>query len=180
MSAHLGFPRRRRRAAPGVSSREHLSRKLCPVRIRAFERRTALCTLSGALASAVAGAVLDRTGSFASEGLVLSSLAASPREGRPFYLAAFALAGGVAFSASTALAGALAESLPPTVAIAGVEYANLQLLFVMTSAARFLAAWYGARIAEPGARTFSELSRLLAAFFAPLRERFADLSVQRR
>ena len=98
-------------------------------------------------------------------------LASSPRHGRPFYLAAFAVAGGVAFSASTALAGALAQSLPPTVRIAGGEFANLQLLFLLTSAARLMAAAYGARISEPGTRTVADVWRLVSALWAPLRAR---------
>jgi MFS family permease len=106
-------------------------------------------------------------------------LAVAPREGRPFYLAAFAMAGGVAFSASTAAAGALAEWLPRTLTIAGRPYANLQVLFAMTSAARVFAALYAARIAEPGARTLPEALRQLPVL-EPLRARFAALQAVRR
>ena len=106
-------------------------------------------------------------------------LAVAPRRGRPFYLAAFAMAGGVAFSASTAAAGALAEWLPSTLVFAGRSYANLQLLFALSSAARLCAAFYGARISEPGSRTLPEALRLLPVL-EPLRARFAALQAVRR
>lgn len=100
-------------------------------------------------------------------------LSASPKHGRPFYLAAWSMAGGLAFSAATLAGGALAESLPETFAFGGGTFANLHVLFALTSAARFGAALLGARIAEPGAQTLPELLRVLPEVLAPLRARFS-------
>ncbi|MBX5480515.1 MAG: MFS transporter [Myxococcaceae bacterium] len=94
-------------------------------------------------------------------------LAIAPRDGRPWYLAAFAAVGGITFSVATVLAGALAQQLPHTFSIAGHTFWNLQVLFVASSIARLGAAGFALRIVEPSARPVTELVRALPAALLP-------------
>ncbi|XXF81280.1 MFS transporter [Myxococcaceae bacterium GXIMD 01537] len=87
-------------------------------------------------------------------------LAVAPRQGRPFYLAAFATAGGLAYAVASTLGGGLASLLPETFILGGRAWVNLHVLFVLSSVSRFLAALLAARIAEPGARTVRSLGEL--------------------
>ncbi len=64
-------------------------------------------------------------------------LAVAPRQGRPFYLAAFATTGGVAFTLASAGGGWLAQTLPAQVHAFGRPLVALQLVFVISSLARF-------------------------------------------
>ncbi|MBZ4422870.1 MFS transporter [Myxococcus sp. RHSTA-1-4] len=92
-------------------------------------------------------------------------LTVAPRRGRPFYLAAFATAGGLAYSAAAAVGGAIAAALPQQFMLGGHVWVNLHVLFVLSSVARLGAGLLAARIPEPGAhpvRSVGELaSRLL-------------------
>jgi MFS family permease len=76
-------------------------------------------------------------------------LAATPRRGRPHYLAALALTAGVAFSIATGLGGALASLLPARVTVGGHVFFSLQVLFAISAPLRLAAAFLALRIHEP-------------------------------
>jgi MFS family permease len=78
-------------------------------------------------------------------------LTATPRRGRPFYIAAIATAGGFAFSVATAFGGALAQRLPEQAVVAGHTFHSLQVLFAISAVLRFGAAFAAFRIHEPTA-----------------------------
>ena len=86
-------------------------------------------------------------------------LAIAPRRGRPFWLAAFSTAGGVAAAAATALGGALAGALPERFAAFGRTWWAVDALFLASAAGRLAAAFLAMHVAEPGASTLGELHR---------------------
>lgn len=96
-------------------------------------------------------------------------LSVAPRQGRPFYLAAFSVGAGVAFSAATLLGGVIAQTVPESFVLFGRPMMNLHVLFLLTSVARLGAALYGLRIVEPGSRPVPELVRTLTPRLVPLR-----------
>ncbi|HEX3306236.1 MAG TPA: MFS transporter, partial [Streptosporangiaceae bacterium] len=75
----------------------------------------------------------------------------TPQRGRPFYIAAIAMAGGLTFSVATACGGALAEVLPRQMIVMGHPLANLQVLVLASAVLRFAAAFVAVRIHEPAA-----------------------------
>ncbi len=79
-------------------------------------------------------------------------LAVAPRESRPYYVAAFNTAGGIAFAAASVAGGLLASSLPSTIHVLGGTLSNLHMLFVLSAAGRLLASPLALRISEPGAK----------------------------
>jgi hypothetical protein len=89
-------------------------------------------------------------------------LALTRRRERPFYLAAFAAVGGLAFTGATALGGALASALPDRLALPGLTIHNLQVLFVLSGLLRFAAAFLTVHIHEPSARGVGELFSAIA------------------
>jgi MFS family permease len=93
------------------------------------------------------------------------SIGLSPRRGRPFYLAAFAAAGGLGFAATSALAGLLAYAIS-TVRILGTPWLDVHVLFLLSAVGRLGAAWLALRIEEPAARGVPELIRALRAMLA--------------
>jgi MFS family permease len=78
-------------------------------------------------------------------------LSATPRRGRPFYVAAIATAGGFSFCLATAFGGALAQRLPEQAVVAGHPFHGLQVLFAISAVLRFAAAFAAFRIHEPTA-----------------------------
>jgi MFS family permease len=86
-------------------------------------------------------------------------LAVAPRRDRPFYLATFAMAGGVAYALATAGGGALAAALPQSIATLGTGGHGLELLFALSAAGRFGSGFLALRIAEAGAGTLTEFHR---------------------
>jgi MFS family permease len=96
-------------------------------------------------------------------------LTVAPRQGRPFYLAAFATGGGLAYAAASALGGGIASLLPAQFILGGHAWVNLHVLFVISSVTRFLAALLAARIVEPGARTVGSLGELVELVLARVR-----------
>ncbi len=88
-------------------------------------------------------------------------LAVAPREGRPFYLAAFSTAGGLAYAAASALGGGLASLLPTHFTLGSHAYVNLQVLFVLSAGGRLGAAFLATRIIEPDARPARSLGALV-------------------
>jgi MFS family permease len=87
-------------------------------------------------------------------------LSLAPRRERPFYLATFAMAGGAAYAAATWVGGGLSAVLPHAVATLGVAGGHgLELLFALSAAGRFAAAFLALRISEEGACTLGELHR---------------------
>ncbi len=97
-------------------------------------------------------------------------LSVTPRKGRPYHLAVVAMAAGLAFSVATALGGVVAQSLPTTFVLGGRAWSNLQVLFLLSAGARFLAAGWGLRVTEPGSQRVSEMLRMLPGLFAPARK----------
>ncbi len=95
-------------------------------------------------------------------------LTLTPREGRPFYLAGFSAAGGLAFSVATILGGALAARWPDTFVVAGHTFHDLQVLFVVSAVLRMGAAFLTIAIVEPSSRRVGELWAQLAATAARL------------
>ncbi|MBI5542533.1 MAG: MFS transporter [Deltaproteobacteria bacterium] len=89
-------------------------------------------------------------------------LAVAPREGRPFYLAAFSAASGVAFAVASAVGGAVAERLPVEALVLGHSMFGLQTLFVVSALARLGAGLLALRILEPGAQPAGALVRSAA------------------
>jgi MFS family permease len=90
------------------------------------------------------------------------SVALAPRRRRPFYLAAFATAGGLGFALASVLAGILASSLPPTISVLGSGWTPIHVLLLISALARGSAALLATRLHEPGARGVPDLLRALA------------------
>ncbi|MFZ5471871.1 MAG: MFS transporter [Myxococcota bacterium] len=90
-------------------------------------------------------------------------LAVAPRESRSFYLASFAMAGGVAYAVSTFVGGTLAQLLPARFFVLGQPAVSLHVLFALSSLLRAVASLLALRITEPGARSVEELTRVLGA-----------------
>src|SRR5216684_1833057 len=84
----------------------------------------------------------------------------SSRGTRPFHLAAFAAAAGIATGLASAAGGALAHVLPAHVGFLGRTLVGSQLLFLMGGGLRLCAAVLALRIVEPGARPVQALGRL--------------------
>jgi MFS family permease len=80
----------------------------------------------------------------------------TPRE-RPFYLAAFAKAGGVAYAAAAAAGGAVAALLPAGGEVLGHPVYPVHALFLCSALLRLAGACLALRIAERGAGTLAEL-----------------------
>jgi MFS family permease len=94
------------------------------------------------------------------------SIGLAPRRGRPFYLAAFATAGGLGFAATSALAGALAYALASPIPLFGSSWLNVHVLFLLSALGRAGAAWLALRIDEPAARGVRELARAMLGMLA--------------
>jgi MFS family permease len=106
--------------------------------------------------------VLLAGGLWSGHGLAVFALPLSvaPRQGRPFYLAAFATTGGLAYAAASAMGGALAGALPATFTLGNHAWVNFHVLFVLSAVARFGAVFFAARIIEPDARSVESLGAL--------------------
>jgi MFS family permease len=78
-------------------------------------------------------------------------LTATPRRGRPHYIAAISAAGGLAFSIATAVGGLLAQRFPQQVTVLGHPLIGLQLLFALSGVVRIGAAFAAFGIHEPAA-----------------------------
>ncbi len=101
-------------------------------------------------------------------------LSIAPREGRPFYLATFSLAGGVAYAVAAAAGGAVAGLLPVRLVLLGRPAFGVEALFLASAAARLAAGPLSLRIRERGAGTVTELQALARRGVATLRGRVAD------
>ena len=87
----------------------------------------------------------------------------APRVSRPFYVGAFATAGGLGFGAASVLAGQLARHIPSHFELAGEPWTNLHVLFLLSAAARLASAALALRLRDPGAQgDVRELIRALA------------------
>ncbi len=76
-------------------------------------------------------------------------LAIAPARERPFYHAAFAMAGGTAFALASASGGALAQALPPGLLVAGLPCTALQFTFLVSVLIRVGAALSSRYLLEP-------------------------------
>lgn len=87
----------------------------------------------------------------------------APRASRPFYLAAFATAGGLGFGLASMLAGQFAALVPVHFVLAGEAWTNLHVLFLLSAVGRLASAGLSLRLHDPGARgDVRELVRALA------------------
>ena len=86
-------------------------------------------------------------------------LAVTQRRQRPFFVAALAAVGGLAFAAATATAGALASWLPARIAPFGLTIHSLEVLFVVSGALRLGASFLALRIHEPAGRPVGDVLR---------------------
>lgn len=79
-------------------------------------------------------------------------LAVTPAASRPFYLALFAAAGGLASALAAAVAGLLVPVLPAQVTVVGHPLTSLQQLFALSAVLRLLASLVALRMehASPG------------------------------
>jgi MFS family permease len=76
----------------------------------------------------------------------------SPRRGRAYYLAAFSTAAGLAFAAGTALSASLLLQIPSTLHLKGHTLMGLEVLFLLSSAARFGAAFLSLKVPDEQAK----------------------------
>lgn len=79
-------------------------------------------------------------------------LSIAPPEQRPFYLAAFATAGGLSFALAAGLGGIVADALPPMIFLNGRPVLTLQLLFLLSAAGRLASAPLSLRLVDPARR----------------------------
>jgi hypothetical protein len=87
----------------------------------------------------------------------------APRASRPFYLGAFATAGGLGFGAASMLAGTVAALCPAHFQLVGEAWTNLHVLFLISGVGRLAAAALALRLHDPGAHgDVRELIRALA------------------
>jgi hypothetical protein len=92
------------------------------------------------------------------------SIGLAPRAARPFYLAAFATAGGLGFGLASILAGQLAALIPVHFGLAGLVWTNLHVLFLLSALGRLGSATLSLRLRDPGARgDMRELVRAMAS-----------------
>jgi len=102
--------------------------------------------------------------------MFVAPMTVTPERGRPFYVAAIAVTGGLAFTIATACGGVLAEALPRELTVLGHPVHNLQLLFIASAVMRFVAAFGALRIHEPAA---AGVGAVLPHVFALTRRRAA-------
>jgi MFS family permease len=87
----------------------------------------------------------------------------APRASRPYHLAAFATAGGLGFGLASILAGQLAALVPAHFTVAGEDWTNLHVLFLLSAVGRLGSAVLSLRLHDPGARgDVPELMRALS------------------
>lgn len=86
-------------------------------------------------------------------------LRVTPRKNRAFHLAAFSTAGGLAFALSSTAAGAVAQAMPEHFLLRRHAWTNYEVLFAVSSLARFAAGLLALKLVEPGARAVVELWR---------------------
>ena len=94
------------------------------------------------------------------------SIGLAPRHGRPFYLAAFATAGGVGFAVTSGVAALLAWTLAAPLHVGGAVWLNVHVLFLLSALGRAGAAWLALSIDEPAARSVRELARTVLGMVA--------------
>lgn len=94
-------------------------------------------------------------------------LAIAPRRGRPFWIAAFATAGGLAAAGATWAGGAAAAALPARIAFAGHAWHRLDAVFAASATGRLGAALLALGVADPGAGTLLALRRVARGALRP-------------
>ena len=80
------------------------------------------------------------------------SIGLAPRAARPYYLGAFATAGGLGFGAASMLAGQLASLVPAHFVLAGEAWTSLHVLFLLSAIGRLASAGLSLRLQDPGAQ----------------------------
>jgi MFS family permease len=84
-------------------------------------------------------------------------LTLAPRAGRPFFLAAFQGASGLAFATSAAAGGLLVQALPSEFHLGGFAWTGVHALFLLSSLGRLVASFRALHISEPGSSSVREL-----------------------
>jgi hypothetical protein len=97
---------------------------------------------------ALASGVLDAGHLIASMTLPIQ---VSPRDRRPFYLAALAMAAGISFGVASVVGGAAATALPERISLLGHEASGFGAIFLAAAALRGFGALMAMRLEEPGA-----------------------------
>lgn len=100
-------------------------------------------------------------------------LAVAPTHRRPYYLAAFATAGGIAFALASVGGGLLAQQAPKHLVLWGQPLLAVHLLFLLSAAGRILAAPLSLWIREPGAVSMTEFWQVVANRLVPRKMRLA-------
>lgn len=104
-------------------------------------------------------------------------LAVAPRQGRPFYLAAFSTVAGLSYAAASAAGGGLAAVLPQEFTLGGHLWVNIHVLFLLSAVARLVTALLALRIQEPGMRSASSLGALVEILRPGPRARPVDVAL---
>ena len=94
------------------------------------------------------------------------SIGLSPRPRRPFYLAAFATAGGFGFAAASALGGWLLSVLATPIDVIGGGWRDVHVLFLLSALGRGGAAWLAVHIDEPASRSVRDVVQAVHGMLA--------------
>lgn len=84
-------------------------------------------------------------------------LSMAPQKNRPFYLAAFATTGGIAFAVGATLGGVVVSALPRSFELGGQWWNATHAVFLLSALGRFGSAFLTQRVAPAQARPTSEL-----------------------
>jgi hypothetical protein len=105
-------------------------------------------------------------------------LTLAPKQGRPYYLAAFTASGGICYALMAILGGAVAAALPTHMTVLSHPFVNLHVLFLASGSARLVAAVLSLKLAEPNSAPVSELSRLIQGPVYRVRDRAIKVALQ--
>ncbi len=102
-------------------------------------------------------------------------LALTPRATRPFYLAVFATAGGVASMLALSIAGLLVPVLPESLAMAGRPLGRLQQLFAISGVLRLGASFIALRMEHASSRDILVVTRAVLSAVPAFQAQLARL-----
>jgi len=105
-------------------------------------------------------------------------LTLAPKQGRPYYLAAFTASGGVCYAFSAIGGGAIAAALPEGMTLFSHPLVNLHVLFMASGVARLVAAILSLKLTEPNSAPVSELSKLIQGPVFRARDRAIRVAIQ--
>ncbi len=105
-------------------------------------------------------------------------LTLAPKQGRPYYLAAFTASGGICYAATAIAGGAVAAALPTDMTLLSHPLVNLHVLFIASGISRLVAAVLSLKLAEPNSAPVRELSRLIQGPVFRVRDRAIKVALQ--